>query len=192
MLLPIGIVLAVVVFYILSTYNRFQTVKTRIKASIQEIGNQLKRQMELIPNLSTLVDKYFKHEKGIYKDLTDARKGVTEAVKSGSAEKMVKAQDMVQKLLGSIKVLVESNPELKAEKLASQLMGDLKDTSDKVMYARRTLIDLSADYNRMVLTIPSNLVAKIFGFKEEKGLLTPLEGEHVEVSKEDIKTPKIK
>ena len=192
-LLPISLVLvAVVLLYVFGTYNRFQTIKTRIKASIQEIGNQLKRQMELIPNLSASVDKYLKHEKNILKALADARKVVSDAVKSQSTDQMLKAQDMVQKLLGSVRVVVESNPELKAEKVVSQLMADLRDTSDKVMYSRRTLIDLSADYNRMIVTIPSNLVAKIFGFKEEKGLATPFEGEHLEVTKEDIKTPKIK
>ncbi|MBL7078437.1 LemA family protein [Candidatus Shapirobacteria bacterium] len=192
MFIPILVVLGVIVFYFFGTYNRFQTIKTRIKASVQEIGNQLKRQVELIPNLANSVDKYLKHEKNIIKALADARKIVSEAVGSGSTDKMLKAQDMVQKLLGSIKIVVESNPQLQAEKVVSKLMEDLRDTSDKIMYARRTLIDLSADYNRMVVTVPSNLVAKIFSFKEEKGLATPLEGSHLEVSKEDLKTPEIK
>jgi len=145
----------------------------------------------MIPNLAASANKYFKHEKSILKALAEARKAITEAVKSGQTAKMLDAQDMVQKLLGSIKVVVESNPELKAAGVVTRLMEELRDTSDKIMYARRTLIDLSADYNRMRVTIPSNLVAKLFGFREEKGLTTPISGAHLEVSPEEMKTPKI-
>ena len=69
----------VIVFYLISTYNFFQTTLVRIKASIQDIGNQLKRQASLIPNLESSAKGYLKHEKGIFKDLTDARKAVDAA-----------------------------------------------------------------------------------------------------------------
>ena len=70
-LLAIVVALA---FYVVSVYNWLQTTLTRISASIQEIGNQLKRQANLIPNLETAAKAYLKHEKDIYKSLTDARK----------------------------------------------------------------------------------------------------------------------
>ena len=78
LLILIGVA-AVFVVYAISQYNFFQTARTRIKASIQEIGNQLKRQASLIPNLAESVKGYLKHEKGIFKDLTDARKAVEAA-----------------------------------------------------------------------------------------------------------------
>jgi len=59
------------------------------------------------------------------------------------------------------------------------------------MYARRTLIDLTADYNTAISTIPGIWIAPLMGFKEEKGLSTPVEGEHLEVSAEETKTPKV-
>ncbi len=70
-------------------------------------------------------------------------------------------------------------------------MDELRDTSDKVMYARRLLIDLTADYNVKMVTFPSNIVAGIFHFEKQKGLETPLEGDELKVSKEETKTPKI-
>ncbi|MBU2591881.1 MAG: LemA family protein [Patescibacteria group bacterium] len=184
-------VLAVVIFYAVGVYNNFQTIKTRIRASIQEIGNQLKRQSNLIPNLVESAKGYMKHEKGIFELLTAARKSIDEAVRSGVTEKMVEAQQLLQKALSSFRVIVESNPEIKASEMIAKLMDELRDTADKVMYARRTLIDLSADYNRLLVTIPSNLVAKLFGFKPEEGLKVAEEGEHLEVSAEDTKAPKV-
>jgi LemA protein len=186
-----GIVLALVI-YVFSTYNKFQTIKTRIQASIQEIGNQLKRQADLIPNLESSVKAYLKHEKEIFTKLTEARKAITSAVKEGVPQKMVDAASKLQELLPRLTIAVEDNPELRAQEPVKKLMDELRDTADKVMYARRTLIDLVADFNRMLLTVPSNIIGNLFGFKKQEGLKTPEAGEHLEVKSEEMKTPKVK
>jgi LemA protein len=186
----IGVVV-LIALYVVGTYNKFQTLKTRITASIQEIGNQLKRQSNLIPNLESSAKGYLKHEKDIFKKLTDARKQIDSATKSKSPQKMVDASSALSQLMPALKIAVEDNPELKGEKTVSKLMDELRDTADKVMYARRTLIDLSADYNRLVITVPSNVVASMFKFKTQPGLTTPDSGEHIEVSTADAKSPKV-
>lgn len=185
------VVVAIVVFYILGFYNKLKTLQVRIKASIQEIGNQLKRQANLIPNLVESVKSYMSHEKGIYEEIVSARKTVEDAANSGDMKKIEKSQDAINKVLSSLKVIVESNPELKASNLVSDLMNELRDTADKLMYSRRTLIDLSADYNVAITTIPGVWFAGMFGFTEEKGLATPTEGSHIEVSEEEMKDPKV-
>lgn len=185
------IVLVGLVLYIVSTYNFFASSKTRIGASVQEIGNQLKRQAELIPNLEESAKGYLKHEKGIFADLTAARKSVTAAVASGNLSKMADAGKQLSEVLPRLQVVVESNPEIKGSEVVKDLMEELRDTSDKVMYARRLLIDLTADYNVKRVTFPSNLVAQMFNFEAMKGLVTPSEGEFTTVSEEDTKTPKV-
>ncbi len=191
-MIAVLLILVVVVGYLIVTYNKFQTIKTRITASIQEIGNQLKRQADLIPNLESSVKSYLKHEKGIFKQLTDARKAISTAVKEGSPQQMVDAASKIQELLPRLTIAVEDNPELRAQEPVKKLMEELRDTSDKVMYARRTLIDLSADFNRMLVTVPSNFIGQIFKFEKQEGLKTPTKGEHLEVGKEEMKTPKVK
>lgn len=183
-------VIALVAMYIIGVYNSLQTLKTRLMASIQEIGNQLKRQVNLIPNLTESAKAYLKHEKDIYDKLTEARKAVEVAAKEGGA-KIDQAVDKINQLIPKLNVIVESNPELKANTVVTKLMDELRDTSDKIMYARRTLIDLSADYNMKLVTFPSNLIANAFGFKAEKGLETPLTGTHISVSQDDTKDVKI-
>lgn len=185
------IALVIIAVYVLSFYNRLKTLLVRIKASIQEIGNQLKRQANLIPNLVESVKGYMKHEKGIFDELAKVRQSVAEAASSGNVKKIDQSQDLVNKVLGSLKVIVESNPEIKASNLVSNLMDELRDTADKLMYSRRTLIDLTADYNTSIETIPGIWLAPLFGFKSEKGLSTPEKGEHLEVSSEETKNPKI-
>ena len=187
----IGLVALGLILYLISIYNQFQTIKTRIKASIQEIGNQLKRQADLIPNLEASVKGYLKHESAIFDKLTDARKQVAAAVKSGTPQKLVDAASAVSQLLPSLRIAVEDNPEIKGQETVVQLMDELRDTADKVMYSRRTLVDLTADYNQMVITFPSNLVANVFGFSEQPGLITPDSGNHLTVSHEEMTTPRV-
>ena len=161
------------VLYIIAVYNGLASMRTRIAASLQEMGNQLKRQFELIPNLEASVKGYLKHEKDILTLLDDARK-LSAAGKDASAK--------IADLLPKLQIVVESNPQLKGSDVVGKLMEELRDTSDKIMYSRRTMIDLSADYNIQLVTFPSSVIANAFGFKPEKGL---------EVPEDETKTPKI-
>lgn len=185
------IILAVVFFYVIGIYNSLQTLRTQIKASIQEIGNQLKRQAGLIPNLEVAVKGQLKHEQGIYKMLTEARQSVAKADASGSAKDIDQAVAKIQNLIPQIQVVVESNPELKANEAITKFMDELTDTADKLTYARRSVIDLSQSFNEKLVVFPSNLIAKLFGFQEEKGIVTSTTGAHMEVSSEEEKSPKV-
>lgn len=175
-------ILLIIVLYLISTYNWFQTTLVRIKASIQDIGNQLKRQASLIPNLESSAKGFLKHETAIFKSLTDARKAVNNAVESGKMSDVTKASDSLSKILPKIQVLLESNPEIKGSAVVEKLMNELRDTSDKLMYARRTLIDLSADFNQKMMVFPSNMAASLFKFKKQAGF---------QVAPSETKDPKI-
>lgn len=185
------VVALALISWVISLYNFFATSKTRVGAAVQEIGNQLKRQSELIPNLEASVKGYLKHEKGIFDELTAARKSVVAASKSGDLKKMADAGKMFSDVLPKIQVVVESNPEMKGADVVKNLMDDLRDTSDKVMYARRLLIDLTADYNVKRVTFPGNIIANMFHFEALKGLQTPDTGDAFTVSDSDMKTPKV-
>ena len=189
-LIIIGVI-AILAVWVFTTYNFFVSSKARIKAAVQEIGNQLKRQADLIPNLESSTKGYLKHESKIFKDLTDARRAIASAVKSGDVQKMADAGSQLASILPSIRIAVEDNPELKASDVVSKLMDELRDTADKVMYARRLVIDLTADYNVRRVSVPSNIIANMFKFEEQPGLITPEKGEHVETKEGELKTPKV-
>ncbi len=191
MIIPIVVVLVVALIWVATTYNFFVSSKARIKAAVQEIGNQLKRQADLIPNLESSAKGFMKHEKGIFEALADARKAISSAIKSGDVQKMSDAGSQLASILPNIQVAVEDNPEIQAAGVVTKLMDELRDTSDKVMYARRLVIDLTADFNVKRVALPSNIVANLFKFDELPGLITPESGEHVEVKEKDLKAPKV-
>lgn len=186
------VIAAAILFYLWSIYNKFVTIKTRISASVQEIGNQLKRQADLIPNLVESVKGYLEHEKTVFDKITGARKAVVGALEGGDAAKLVEAGARLQQALAPIRAVFESTPQLQAAGPTVKLMDELRDTADKLMYSRRALIDLTADYNIMLVTFPSNLIGKTFNFQPQPGLKISEEGEFLEVSKEETKTPEVK
>lgn len=187
----VGLMAIVLVVYVWSLYNALVTIKARIKASIQEIGNQLKRQADLIPNLTASVKGYVKHEKSVFEDITEARRLLVKAIEQGDTQKLLDVSEKMQSALAPIRAVFESTPQLQAVGPTTKLMDVLTDAADKVMYARRTLIDLTVDFNTKLVTFPSNLVAGLLGFKQEPGLITPETGEHVTVSEAETKTPKV-
>ena len=113
------------------------------------------------------------------------------ASKNADMAKIDKASDQINSLLPKLQVLVESNPELKSAGVVTKLMDELRDTADKLMYARRVVIDLSADFNQRLVTFPSNLIGNLFGFKTQAGLVTPTTGTHLKVTDTETKDPKI-
>ena len=162
MIYPVLIVLGILVFWVIATYNFFVSSKARVKAAVQEIGNQLKRQAGLIPNLEVSVKGYLKHESGIFEKLTEARKAVSAALKTNNVQKMAEAGSKLASVLPSLQVVVEDNPELKASDVVGKLMDELRDTADKLMYARRLVIDLTVDYNVRRVSFPSNIISGMF------------------------------
>lgn len=191
MIIAIGI-LIVLALYLVGFFNGLRTTEVRINAAIQEIGNQLKRQSQLIPNLIESVKGYMKHEKGIFEDLTAARKMIDEAISSNDPGAIDKAQTMLTKTMGSLRVIAESNPQIMASSLVSNMMNELRDTADKIMYARRTFIDLSADYNVKISTIPGIWLAPLMGFQKKAGLETPDSKDVTSVSESETKNPEVK
>lgn len=189
--LILGIIAVALILYVISVYNSLVRLRTQIQAAIQEIGNQLKRQASLIPNLENSVKGFMKQEKEIFGMLTDARKSVARANESGSVQDIDKAITQLQAVVPQMSIAIEDNPELKSNETVTKFMSELTDTADKLMYARRSVIDLSQRFNEMLMTFPSNLVAQIFSFKPEKGLETPMSGSHVQVTTDDMKDVKV-
>ena len=101
------------------------------------------------------------------------------------------ASKKISELLPKLQIVVESNPELKGSEVVGNLMDELRDTADKVMYARRLMIDLTADYNVKRVTFPSSIIANMFCFNALKGMGMKDSRDALEVSASETKTPKV-
>jgi len=153
------------VIYLIATYNGLVVLKARIKEAFSGIDVQLKRRADLIPNLVESVKGYAKHEKTVFSEVTKARSALMKA--DGPIEK-AEANNMLTGALKSLFAVAEAYPDLKASENFRDLQRQLGDTEDKIAYSRQFYNSNVLDYNTKVITFPSNLIANMFGFKEEQ------------------------
>jgi LemA protein len=159
----IGVAVFLVLFLI-GTYNTLVVLKTRIKEALSGIDVQLKRRSDLIPNLVETVKGYAKHEKEVFENVTKARSSLMSA---GSLSEKAAADNQLSGALKSLFAVAEAYPELKANTNFQDLQRQLEDTEDKVSYSRQFYNSNVLELNTKVQVFPSNLVATMFGFKEE-------------------------
>ena len=159
------VVIIAIIFF--SYYNRFVTLSAQIDNALAQISVKLRKRSDLVPNLLASVKGYMKHEKGIIKEVTDARKALVGA--KGVEDKM-KAGNKLQSALKSIFAIAEGYPDLKANTNFLHLQQELSSIEDKVAYARQYYNDGIMSYNVMTTMIPGVWFAKIYGFKKREYL----------------------
>src|SRR3989338_8265810 len=121
-------VLAVFVIYIVSIYNGFVTLKARIKEALSGIDVQLKRRIDLIPNLVETVKGYAKHEKQVFEEVTKARSALMSAKTPKDA---AGANNMLSGALKTLFAIAEAYPNLRASENFKELQEEISDTETK-------------------------------------------------------------
>jgi LemA protein len=177
------IIIAVLVIFSISLYNRLVTLKVRTRESWADISIQLKRRYDLIPNLVDTVKGYASHEQGTFKDVVDARSRATSMniyianVDASQLEAFASAQQGITGALGKLLAVAEAYPDLKADKNFLELQRELSDTENKIQAARRFYNTMVRDYETAILTFPSNIFAKMFGFGSREFFELPIDSE---------------
>jgi LemA protein len=158
----IGVVVLVAVFVIL-LYNGLVQKKLRVGNAWSQIDVQLQRRSDLVPNLVETVKGYAKHEKEVFENVTKARGAMLSA---SSVKEKGDASNMLSGALKSLFAVAEDYPRLKANENFRLLQEQLDGIESKIAYARQFYNDSVLDYNTAIHTIPSNVIASSFGFKE--------------------------
>jgi LemA protein len=153
-------------------YNKLQTTDEQIKASWSEVLNQYQRRADLVPNLVNVVKGYAAHEKEVLEAVTEARARVgsiqaTPALINDpqAFAKFQAAQGQLSSALSRLLVVSENYPQLKADNLFRDLQAQLEGTENRITVARNRYIQAVQEYNVTVRQFPSNLTAKLFGYR---------------------------
>ena len=172
-------VLALLVFYVIGVYNKLVNARNKVENQFSQVDIQLKRRADLIPNLVETVKGYAKHEEGTFKAVVEAR---SKAVNANTINEKVEANNELTGALTKLFALAEAYPELKANENFLSLQADLKDTEDKITYARQFYNDSAMSFNNLVQMFPSNIVANMFGFKKY---------DYFKIAEEEKEAPKV-
>jgi len=156
---------AVLLLYVIVTYNGLVRLRNRIQNAWAQIDVQLRRRYDLIPNLVETVKGYAAHEKGTFEAVTQARANAINA--QGPAEQ-AQAENMISGALKSLFAVSEAYPDLKANQNFLSLQEELSGTEGRISYARQYYNDAVLRMNTKIQSFPSNILAGMFGFKEHE------------------------
>jgi LemA protein len=157
------IVVLVVLFFVFS-FNGLVRMRNRVDQAWSQIGVQLERRHDLIPNLVETVKGYASHEKGTLEAVVQARNNAVQAQQSGPAQQ-AQAENVLSGALRQLFALSEAYPDLKANQNFLNLQEELTSTEDRISYARQFYNDSVQNYNTGIQTFPRNLLAGMFNFQ---------------------------
>ena len=175
--------LAVIVgLWVMGIYNGLIRKRNAKDNNYSQIGIQLTRKYDLIPNLVKLVKGYMKHERTTLEEVIQARNMAANANAAVSAnpsdpaamKQMVAAEGTLGGVMGRLFALSESYPDLKANQNMMQLTEELTSTENKVTFSRQAFNDSVMGYNNALQVFPANMVAGMFGFT--KAIFFEVEG----------------
>lgn len=155
-------ILVLLGLFLWATYNGLVTLKVRVDEAWSDITVQLKRRLDLIPNLIESVKGYAKHEKTVFEEVTEARANVLSAK---GVKDTAKAENQFEGALKSLFAVAEAYPNLKANENFVELQRELVDTEDKIQASRRFYNGGVRDLNTKIQIFPNNVFAGMLGFK---------------------------
>jgi LemA protein len=177
----LGFVLLVIIAAIL-IYNKLVRLRNTVQSSWSDIDVQMKKRYDLVPNLVETVKGYAAHERAVFEKVSEAR---SMAMRAASPADKAKAENMLRDTLKSLFAVAEAYPELKSNANFQQLQTQLKELEDTIEYARRYYNAVVRDFNILIESFPSNIIAAQFRFEKAEffELETPeLERKPVKVS----------
>ena len=175
----IAIVL-IIVMYVLVTYNNFIKLKNMVQEAFSTMDVYLKKRWDLIPNLIETVKGYVKHEENTLKEIVDLRGSSYDSM---SDDEKVKANQTISKDINKIMLVAENYPDLKASANFQDLSRELSKVEEDIANARKYYNGAVEMFNNKVEMFPSNILAKLFGYKPKAMFETDSnERENVKVS----------
>lgn len=168
-----GIIIAIVVivlvvlaiFIFVGMYNGLVRGRNRVKEAWSGIDVQLKRRASLIPNLVETVKGYAEHERGTFEEVTRAR---AQLERAGTPADAAAANNMLTGALRHLFAVAENYPQLQAAQNFRDLQAELSDIEEKIAFARQFYNTNVLDYNNRIQTIPTSVIAGMFGFTPEQ------------------------
>jgi LemA protein len=156
----VAVVIAIVVVVLLVAillaflYNKLVRLRNRTENAWSQVDVQLRRRYDLIPNLIETVKGYAAHERATFDEVTRAR---TAAQQAGTVEEQAGAEN-------ALFAVAEAYPQLRATENFQQLQAQLEETESKIAVSRQIYNDTVLTYDNAIETVPTNLMAGIFGF----------------------------
>lgn len=164
MIYAIIIIILICLLYFIIVYNKLIKLNNTVNESFATMDVYLKKRWDLIPNLVNVVKGYAKHEKDTLEEIIKLRNNIYDNL---STEEKINKNKLINQSINKIMALAENYPELKANENFLQLSKDLTSIEDEIAQSRKYYNAVVKNYNNKVEMIPSNIIAKIAGYKSK-------------------------
>ena len=173
------IVVILIMVYFIATYNSFVKLNNDVEEAFSTMDVYLKKRWDLIPNIVETLKGYTKHEKSTLKEIVELRNNVYENM---SVNEKVDINNKLSQKINKLMAIAEAYPELKANENFKDLTQQLTKVEDEIANSRKYYNGTVRIYNNKVKMIPSNIVANILGYKEQKMFeISETERENVQI-----------
>ena len=159
------VIIVLIAIWVAMTYNGFVAMRNAVRNAWSQIDVQLKRRHDLIPNLVETVKGYAGHEKETLENVTRAR---SQAVSAQGVGQQAQAEQQLTGALGRLMLVVEQYPDLKANQNFLALQEEITSTENKITFSRQLYNDSVMLFNTRIESVPANIVAGMFHFKQEE------------------------
>ena len=146
------------------TFNRLVKARNLVDEAWSGVDVQLKRRHDLIPNLVEAVKGYTGHERTLLENIAQQR---TKAIE-GDPQQDAQDENALTRQVKTLFAVAEAYPDLKANTTFLDLQQQLVKIEDDLQYARRYYNGTVRDYNILVESFPSNLIAGLAGYRADK------------------------
>jgi len=162
--LAIILVLLILFLPFISLYNRLVSLREGVDEKWAQVETQLQRRLDLIPNLVETVKGYAAHEKEVFENIAAARAKLSGA---RTREEIIEGNRELEGALARLLAIVENYPQLKANETFNRLMDELAGTENRIAVARMRYNETVREYNMTIKKFPTNIIANMFGFREQ-------------------------
>jgi LemA protein len=154
--------LLVIAFYFVTIYNRLQSLKNGAEATLSQIRVAMKKRLDMIEQLVDSAKSYAKFERDTLEKITRIRTNLV----SANPDELAKINGVSRGLLGNVLAVAESYPQLRTSEAVTTTMNAIKDVEDEISRHRYTYNNIIQEFNTMLVTVPSNMVASRTGMRK--------------------------
>lgn len=165
LLTPLGMVVvgvAIIVLFLVSTYNRFISLRNRVEEAFRAIDSYLAQRFDQLTKLADAIASYNEHERETLKDIAQIRSGY----RGMSRDEKVEASNAADRIESRMRIQVERYPELKAADVYKDFTGAINDIEEKLSASRRSYNANVYKFNTKLGHFPTNILGRMMGFRK--------------------------
>lgn len=160
-----GGVIFLFLIYLWMTYNKFVNLGILVERQASHLQAHLKKKFDLIPALTDIVKGYSSHEKGLLIEVTRLR---SQWGAAGDIKEKMKTSNILESALSKLLIVHEKYPQIKADRSFNNIQKSISYVERELLHERKVYNKRVSYFNQKVQQFPSNILAKIFGFKEKQ------------------------